>query len=48
VRYRKKWNRPVLWPLWWLFAILGISLLPAILTYRRKEHQSATKRVQGG
>lgn len=46
VRYRKRWNRPILWPVWLLIAILGLSLVPAIITYRRKEHQSMANRAK--
>ena len=46
-QYRAHWNKPVLWPLWLLFLILGISLLPAIVTYRRKEHLAMVKRAGG-
>jgi len=43
--YRKKWNKPILWPIWLLFAVLVLSLVPAVITYRRKEHLSMAKRA---
>ena len=45
-QYRKTWNRPIVWPLLLLLAIVGLSLLPAVITYRRKEHASALKRAR--
>jgi len=46
--YRTKWNYPVLWPLWILLLIAAVSLLPAIVTYRRKEHQAMIKQAGRG
>ncbi|MEJ2362387.1 MAG: ABC transporter substrate-binding protein [Gammaproteobacteria bacterium] len=45
--YRHKWNKPILWPVWLLLVILFISLVPAVITYRRKEHQAMAKRAGG-
>jgi len=38
---RKKWNEPVLWPLWVTGALLIALLLPAVYTFRRRERSSA-------
>lgn len=38
---RAKWNKPILWPLVLLFFVLLLTMLPAILVYRRKKHQRA-------
>lgn len=34
---RRKWNQPVIWPVVLVFAVLIISIIPALVTYRRKE-----------
>ncbi len=34
---RKSWNKPVLWPVATLLIVLLISLVPAVVSYRRKE-----------
>ena len=38
---RAKWNKPILWPLVLLFFVLLLTMLHAILVYRRKKHQRA-------
>jgi ABC-type transport system substrate-binding protein len=38
---RREWNQPVLWPAFALLAAVGLSLAPAIRTYRRRERQTA-------
>ncbi len=38
---RAEWNRPIIWPLALLLLLLVVSLVPAIVVYRRKERQSA-------
>ncbi|MEO8004030.1 MAG: ABC transporter substrate-binding protein [Betaproteobacteria bacterium] len=38
---RTVWNRPVVWPILVLFAALALALLPALLSYRRRERASA-------
>lgn len=43
---RREWNKPVLWPVLLLFGLLVVSLVPAIITYRRKEHMAAAKRTR--
>ncbi|HEB66685.1 MAG TPA: peptide ABC transporter substrate-binding protein, partial [Gammaproteobacteria bacterium] len=40
-KLRAEWNRPVLWPLWVLLAVFVISLVPAVLAWRRRERASA-------
>ncbi len=37
---RKEWNKPVLWPIILLAIILILALIPAIMTYRRREQKS--------
>jgi ABC-type transport system substrate-binding protein len=34
---REAWNQPVLWPVAVLLAVLTASLVPAVITYRRRE-----------
>jgi ABC-type transport system substrate-binding protein len=38
---RAAWNRPVLLPLSIIFAILAISTIPAVVSYRRRERMAA-------
>lgn len=38
---RREWNRPVLWPLGLVALLLGISVLPAFVVYRRHETRRA-------
>jgi hypothetical protein len=40
-RLRREWNQPVLWPVVLLSSLLVISLVPAWLTYRRRERAQA-------
>ncbi len=40
-RSRQAWNRPVTWPLWLLLGLLAVSLVPAWLSYRRRERATA-------
>ena len=42
VQMRREWNRPVLWPLAAAFLVLGGFLVPAIVSFRRRERRSAT------
>ncbi|MDA8362540.1 MAG: ABC transporter substrate-binding protein [Gammaproteobacteria bacterium] len=37
---RRAWNKPVVWPLWVIVALLAAFLLPAVLVYRQKERRS--------
>ncbi|HEY7741866.1 MAG TPA: ABC transporter substrate-binding protein [Burkholderiales bacterium] len=38
---RREWNQPVVWPAFALVAVVGLSLVPAVRTYRRRERQTA-------
>jgi len=38
---RREWNQPVVWPAAALLAAVGLSLVPAVRTYRRRERQTA-------
>jgi len=38
---RAAWNRPVLWPLALIVAVLVIFSLPALVSYRRRERMAA-------
>lgn len=38
---RREWNRPVVWPLLLALAVLTVSVIPAILTFRRRERATA-------
>ena len=40
-RMRAEWNVPVLWPLFALFALLGISAVPAVMSYVQRERRAA-------
>jgi len=35
---RLDWNKPIVWPLFAMLVLLIVILLPAVLSYRRKEH----------
>ncbi len=35
---REAWNKPITWPLWSMLVIFVVLILPAIISYRRKEH----------
>ena len=39
---RREWNQPVLWPIAAAFFLLGGVLVPAIVTFRRRERETAT------
>jgi len=41
---RSEWNRPIVWPLALLLLVLVLSLIPAIVVYRRKERRPALVR----
>lgn len=34
---RRKWNQPIIWPVVLVLVVLIISIIPAVITYRRKE-----------
>lgn len=38
---RAEWNRPVVWPLALILALLAVSAIPAVLSYRRRERMAA-------
>jgi oligopeptide transport system substrate-binding protein len=38
---RSEWNRPMLWPLALILAVLIASAVPAVLSYRRRERMAA-------
>jgi ABC-type transport system substrate-binding protein len=40
-KLRREWNQPVVWPALALLAAVGLSLVPAVWTYRRRERQTA-------
>lgn len=42
---RSEWNTPVLWPLWLLVAVLVLVLLPALISYRRRQQAAALQHV---
>ncbi len=41
VAYVATWNRPVLWPVWFLLLAMAFVLWPALAAYRRKQRRSA-------
>jgi len=38
---RQDWNKPVLWPLIVVFLLIGGSIVPAVVTFRRRERATA-------
>ena len=38
---RRQWNQPVLWPVILVLLVLVMSIIPAILAYRRRERLAA-------
>ena len=42
-RYRREWNRPVLWPLALALLLLIAVAVPAVVAYRRREHMAARR-----
>jgi hypothetical protein len=40
-RELKAWNKPIVWPLLSVAALLGISVIPAFLVYLRRERSAA-------
>ena len=38
---RREWNRPVLWPVLLIMAVVVASAVPALRAYRRKERMAA-------
>jgi ABC-type transport system substrate-binding protein len=39
--YQSRWNRPVVWPLFALLAVVVVSVIPAVVTYRRRMRKAA-------
>lgn len=35
---QQQWNTPILWPLWLVFLLILVLLMPAIMMYRNKNH----------
>jgi oligopeptide transport system substrate-binding protein len=42
---RREWNKPVLWPITLILTVIVLSLIPAILAYRRREQKAGIERV---
>jgi len=40
---RRKWNRPLVWPLWLGLAGFVLAIVPAVIAYRRRERKAAVK-----
>jgi oligopeptide transport system substrate-binding protein len=38
---RREWNRPVIWPLVLILLVLVVSVIPAVVTYRKRENMAA-------
>ncbi len=38
---RKEWNQPVIWPLLLMVSLVCLTVLPAIISYRRRERRAA-------
>ncbi len=38
---RQQWNQPTLWPLGLMGGLLGVSIIPAIISFRRREKSTA-------
>ncbi|HEB80277.1 MAG TPA: peptide ABC transporter substrate-binding protein, partial [Chromatiales bacterium] len=43
-RLRRRWNRPVLWPLLAGIVLMGLFIVPAAVAYARKEHRRPAQR----
>ncbi|NOY61576.1 MAG: ABC transporter substrate-binding protein [Gammaproteobacteria bacterium] len=37
---RTQWNQPVMWPLYLVIALLAVTIVPALYSYRRRERQT--------
>ena len=37
-RLREEWNRPVIWPIFVIVGVLLVGIIPALLSYRRKNY----------
>ena len=42
---RRQWNQPVLWPTVLLVLLLMLSIVPAVLSYRKRERMAARPAV---
>jgi len=40
---RQAWNKPIIWPVIFIFVVFILATLPAYFTYRRKEHMAVKK-----
>lgn len=36
---RQQWNQPVLWPLWWMLAVLALLIVPVVIWYQVKQRK---------
>ena len=43
---RAEWNEPIIWPIVFLFVILIIGTIPAVATYKQREHIALKTKVQ--
>jgi ABC-type transport system substrate-binding protein len=43
---RREWNRPVVWPAVLILTVLVLSMVPAVLAFRRRERRTATAPVR--
>ena len=44
---RRAWNEPVTWPIIALTTLIGLSIVPAVMAYRRRERMAAVRTVAG-
>ena len=42
---REEWNRPVLWPLLGVVLLIGLAVVPAVRSYRRRERMAGRDRA---
>jgi len=43
---RAEWNNPIIWPIVLLFIILIVGTIPAVATYKQREHMALKTKVQ--
>jgi oligopeptide transport system substrate-binding protein len=41
----EKWNKPILWPLWILLALIIVIFIPLIVTYYKRENKPTVRRM---
>ena len=41
---QKKWNQPILWPLWLLLGFLILIFVPLMVTYWKRENSAGVER----